>query len=220
VWAPQLRARARAGEESGDTTAPVRGLWRNPVAWQVTGLQSLNYYAVAWLPTVLTDAGLAGWLLSFSGLLGTAGAFLAPNLAARGVHSGLLATASAVLCALRFAGLLIAPITAAYLWMALLGLGQGAAFSWPLSSSCRALRTPATPHNCPAWRSASATSLPRAGRPARPGRGASAHRQLAGPATGPDRPAGPAASLRPRRVAGSVRCRDPIARSNPKDLAS
>jgi CP family cyanate transporter-like MFS transporter len=116
---------------------PVRGMWRNPVAWMVTlfmGLQSLSYYAAtAWLPTVLTDAGLpaglAGWMLSLSSLLGITGAFLAPVLAARGVRPGALASAGAVLTVLGFLGLLVAPTSGTYLWVVLLGLGQGVAIS-------------------------------------------------------------------------------------------
>ncbi|MFH9070114.1 CynX/NimT family MFS transporter [Streptomyces alboflavus] len=141
VWLPQLRARARDGAAAARQAArPVRGLWRSPLAWQVTGymgLQSLNYYAAAaWLPTLLKDAGMnagdAGWMLSFSSLLGIAGSFVAPVIVGRRVRSGTLAVLGAVLCALAYAGLLAAPVGAAYLWMSLLGLGQGAAISLAL----------------------------------------------------------------------------------------
>ncbi|ARX81663.1 MULTISPECIES: CynX/NimT family MFS transporter [Streptomyces] len=141
VWLPQLRARARDGAAAARQAArPVRGLWRSPLAWQVTGymgLQSLNYYAAAaWLPTLLKDAGMsagdAGWMLSFSSLLGIAGSFVAPVIVGRRVRSGTLAVLGAVLCALAYAGLLTAPVGAAYLWMSLLGLGQGAAISLAL----------------------------------------------------------------------------------------
>ncbi|WP_405913587.1 MFS transporter [Streptomyces sp. NBC_00963] len=138
VWAPQLRRHSRAtAAEARSAAHPVRGLWRHPVAWLVTGymgLQSLSYYAAAaWLPTILSNAGMAegtaGWMLSFSSLLGIAGAFVSPVLASRGVRPGLLATVGAVLTAAGFAGLVLAPVGWAYLWMVLLGLGQGAAIS-------------------------------------------------------------------------------------------
>lgn len=45
------------------------------------------------------------------------------------MRPGLLATAGAVLTVAGFAGLIAAPVSGAYLWMALLGLGQGAAIS-------------------------------------------------------------------------------------------
>ncbi|MFE0174615.1 CynX/NimT family MFS transporter [Streptomyces sp. NPDC059002] len=141
VWLPQIRSRTRVGAAAARQAAhPVRGQWRSPLAWQVTaymGLQSLNYYAAAaWLPTVFQDAGLsagdAGWMLSFSSLLGIAGSFIAPVVVGGRLRSGTLAVLGAVLCALGFAGLLAAPVGGAYLWMVLLGLGQGAAISLAL----------------------------------------------------------------------------------------
>lgn len=110
------------------------------MAWLVTafmGLQSLGYYATtAYLPTILTDAGLsqslAGLMLSLANLVGIAGAFSAPVLAGRGVKPGLLATVAAVLTAGGLIGLVLAPIPDAYLWIVLLGFGQSASFSLAL----------------------------------------------------------------------------------------
>ncbi|WP_052230140.1 MFS transporter [Streptomyces sp. CT34] len=141
VWLPQLRSRTRVPAAAAREAAhPVRGLWLSPLAWQVTGfmgLQSLSYYAAAaWLPTMLKDAGMgvgdAGWMLSFSSLLGIAGSFLAPVVVGRRLPAGVLAALGAALCAAGFAGVLVAPVGGAYLWMALLGLGQGAAISLAL----------------------------------------------------------------------------------------
>ncbi|MGG2458653.1 CynX/NimT family MFS transporter [Streptomyces sp. RGM 3693] len=141
LWLPQLRNRSQVGEAAARQAAhPVRGLWRSPLAWQVTGymgLQSLSYYAAAaWLPTMLKDAGLsagdAGWMLSFSSLLGIAGSFLAPVIVGRRLRAGTLAALGAVLCAAGFVGIWAAPVGGAYLWMTLLGLGQGAAISLAL----------------------------------------------------------------------------------------
>ncbi|MER6048966.1 MFS transporter [Streptomyces sp. NPDC001793] len=141
VWLPQVRARTRvSGAAARQAAHPVRGLWRSPLAWQVTGfmgLQSLSYYAAAaWLPTMLEDAGTsagdAGWMLSFSSLLGIAGSFLAPVIVGRRLRAGTLAALGAVLCAAGFAGMWAAPVGGAYLWMTLLGLGQGTAISLAL----------------------------------------------------------------------------------------
>ncbi|MFE5742059.1 CynX/NimT family MFS transporter [Streptomyces celluloflavus] len=140
-WLPQTRARTRVPADAARQAAhPVRGLWRSPLAWQVTGfmgLQSLSYYAAAaWLPTMLKDAGMsagdAGWMLSFSSLLGIAGSFLAPVVVGRRLRAGTLVALGAVLCAAGFAGMLVAPVGGAYVWMTLLGLGQGAAISLAL----------------------------------------------------------------------------------------
>jgi MFS transporter, CP family, cyanate transporter len=153
VWLPQLRRHSRTGAAQARAAAhPVRGLWRHPVAWTVTafmGLQSLGYYAAAaYLPTILTDAGMsqsaAGWMLSFSSLLGIVGAFCAPVLAARGVGPGLLATVGGVLTAGGLLGVVLAPVGGAYLWMVLLGLGQGAAIA--LAMLFIVLRAPDSRH--------------------------------------------------------------------------
>lgn len=141
VWAPQVRHHThQAGTVVSAAARPVRGMWRNRVAWLVTafmGLQSLGYYATtAYLPTILTDAGLsrslAGLMLSLANLVGIAGAFSAPVLAGRGVKPGLLAAVAAVLTAGGLTGLVLAPIPGAYLWIVLLGFGQSASFSLAL----------------------------------------------------------------------------------------
>lgn len=106
------------------------------MAWVVTaffGLQSLGYYATtAFLPTILTSAGmsqgLAGLMLSIANIVGIAGAFTTPVLAAR-VSPALLATSAGVLTAGGLVGLVLAPVSGAYAWAILLGLGQSAAFA-------------------------------------------------------------------------------------------
>lgn len=173
-WLPRTGRRTRVARAAAQEAAhPVRGLWRDPLAWQVTGymgLQSLSYYAAAaWLPTMLTDAGLsagdAGWMLSFSSLLGIAGSFLAPVVVGRRLPAGVLAAVGALLCAAAFTGVLLAPAEGAYLWMVLLGLGQGRRSAWRCCSSSSAPRTPGTPRSSPARPSASVTSSPPPARP-------------------------------------------------------
>ncbi|WP_077214795.1 CynX/NimT family MFS transporter [Bacillus dakarensis] len=66
-------------------------MWRSPLAWQVAlymGFQSFMFYVtVAWLPQILHDQGLsietAGWMLSFTQLIGLPAGFIAPVLAGR-----------------------------------------------------------------------------------------------------------------------------------------
>lgn len=133
VWAPQVR-RHTAGAASAP---PVRGLWRQPVAWLVTvfmGLQSLGFYVTtAYLPSILTTAGLspavAGWLLSLANVLGIAAAFVVPTVATRAGRAGLLVVLIAVLAAGGLAGLTLAPSAGAYLWVVLLGFAQTGAFA-------------------------------------------------------------------------------------------
>ncbi|WP_019548341.1 CynX/NimT family MFS transporter [Streptomyces sulphureus] len=141
VWLPQLRNRTRvSAREVREASHPVKGLWRQSLAWQVAafmGLQSLTYYAAtAWLPAMLESAGMssgsAGWMLSFSSLLGIAGSFFAPVFAERRMRPAMVTVLSTALCAGGLIGMLVMPVGLAYLWMVLLGLGQGGAISLAL----------------------------------------------------------------------------------------
>ncbi|MCZ1007540.1 MFS transporter [Streptomyces lydicus] len=197
-WLPQTRTRTRvAGAAAQAAAHPVRGLWRDPLAWQVTGymgLQSLSYYAAAaWLPTMLTDAGMspgdAGWMLSFSSLLGITGSFLAPVVVGRRLRAGVLAAAGALLCAAGFLGcwsrrLRRLPLDGA----ARPGPGRG---DQPRAAVHRAAR-PGRPARRPTLQHGPVLRLcPRRGGPGRPGRRARPLRELDGPT---DRPAGAAAA--------------------------
>ncbi|MFJ2550804.1 CynX/NimT family MFS transporter [Microbacterium sp. NPDC087591] len=124
-------------------------LLRDPVAWAVTGfmgLQSLSYYAaLTWVPTLLHDAGVpaseAGLLLSYSSLPGIAAALLVPTMLRHIRPTWFPVVASALLCAAGLTGLLVAPAgAAAWVWMTLLGFGQGAAIA--LSLTYIVLRAP------------------------------------------------------------------------------
>jgi len=66
-------------------------IWRSPLAWQVAlymGLQSsLFYVSVSWLPEIYLSYGIeasqAGWLLSYTQLIGMPISFIVPVLAGR-----------------------------------------------------------------------------------------------------------------------------------------
>lgn len=114
--------------------APRAGLWRRPLAWAVAlfmGIQSMAFYAtLSWLPSILEDAGrsaeTAGALLAFFSLVQLPTAFFAPTVAAKLGHQAWLMTAIVLVPSAGFAGMLAAP-GAAPLWIALIGMGQGAA---------------------------------------------------------------------------------------------
>ena len=166
VWLPwALRGVSGAPVRSPATGAPADAiveprdeprmsvLLRDPVAWAVTGfmgLQSLSYYAaLTWIPTMLQDAGVpvseAGLLLSYSSLPGIAAALLVPTMQRHLRPSWLPVLLSALLCAAGLIGLLVAPGGAApWVWMTLLGLGQGAAIA--LSLTYIVLRAPDAQH--------------------------------------------------------------------------
>jgi CP family cyanate transporter-like MFS transporter len=149
LWLPQfVRAPGRAGlpREAGGAPAEAvapsfRAVLTDPVAIAVTafmGVQSTGYYVtLAWLPTLLQDHGMgphsAGWMLSYSAFPGIAAALASPALARRIRPAWALIAASVLCYAAAYAGLAVAPVRAAYLWMTLLGLGQGASISLSLS---------------------------------------------------------------------------------------
>lgn len=130
----------RDGAPAAGRGVSLRALVTDPVALAVTafmGTQSFGYYVtLTWLPTLLRDHGMAtgqaGWMLSYSAFAGIAAALVSPALARR-IPAWVPVTAAVACYALGYAGLGVSPAHPAYLWMTLLGLGQGASISLALS---------------------------------------------------------------------------------------
>jgi CP family cyanate transporter-like MFS transporter len=149
LWLPQFfRAPSLAGPPHGAAGASAargepsfRAILTDPVAIAVTafmGLQCTGYYVtLTWLPTLLQDHGMdphrAGWMLSYSAFPGIAAALVSPALARRIRPTWVPIVISVPCYAAAYAGLAVAPVHGAYLWMTLLGLGQGASISLSLS---------------------------------------------------------------------------------------
>lgn len=116
-------------------------LWRDPVAWAVTifmGSTSLQFYGTfAWFPTILVDHGVseatAGWWLALMGVTGTVSSLIVPVLAARVPSQARYVLAIVVLYVIAWVGMLIAPVSGAPVWAALMGLSQGAGISLALT---------------------------------------------------------------------------------------
>ncbi|MFD0348589.1 MFS transporter [Kitasatospora aburaviensis] len=140
AWLPQvLRSRQdRAAAPAASTPAaaaarPVPGIWRSPLAWQISlfmGISSLLVYTlVAWMPTILADHGMdrgeAGLVFAFSNLVQVAGAFLVPLMAGRMTSQRALAVVMAALNGVGIAVLLAAPVSGAWVAAAVLGVAQG-----------------------------------------------------------------------------------------------
>jgi CP family cyanate transporter-like MFS transporter len=147
-WLPQAR---RAEKPAAVGVPRAGGLWRQPLAWQVTaymGLQSFGFFAVtAWLPAVFVGRGsdpvTAGWLLSLASIVGIGGSMAAPVLATRFRRQGLLGAGIAGITAVGLLGVLVLP-GAEVVSMVLLGAGQGAALGFALTMI--ALRAPDAAH--------------------------------------------------------------------------
>ncbi|OTJ64245.1 cyanate transporter [Pseudomonas aeruginosa] len=136
-WLPQTRQ----GQHAHRQAFRVVGLWRDPLAWQVTlymGLQSsLAYIVFGWLPSILIDRGMtaveAGLVLSGSVMLQLITALLAPWLAARARDQRLAVVLVMATTLAGLLGFLYAPLPTIWGWAVLLGLGQGGTFSIALA---------------------------------------------------------------------------------------
>ncbi|WP_241838058.1 CynX/NimT family MFS transporter [Streptomyces sp. CB03234] len=146
AWLPQvlIARQRRTGHEVRVVPGAARtgrSVWRSALAWQVTlfmGLQSLwSYVLIAWLPTIFTDQGMsrstAGVVFAFNNLVQVAGAFLVPLLAGRMRGQRPLVALVTSLVAAGYAGLMVAPVSGAWLWAAVLGVGQGGAVGLALT---------------------------------------------------------------------------------------
>ncbi|MEV8183226.1 MFS transporter [Specibacter sp. NPDC078692] len=125
---------------SAVATAPVpkMNLWRSPTAWGLTfmfGCTSLNTYAMfAWLPEILTGAGLdrgqAGSMLALFAALGLPLSLGIPIIAAK-MRNPFPAVVVMLACfVVGYMGLLLSPAEGTWIWVALAGLGPG---TFPLS---------------------------------------------------------------------------------------
>ncbi|MCU1573631.1 MAG: hypothetical protein JWO93_1713 [Micrococcaceae bacterium] len=126
---------------------PVRvSPWRSPLALGLTltfGCTSLNTYSMfAWLPGMLTDAGLdrgsAGTYLALYAALGLPLSLLVPLIAGRLANPFPLVVFFVLCFVAGYLGLLLAPATGTWIWVTLAGMGPGI---FPLSLLLINLRT-------------------------------------------------------------------------------
>lgn len=139
VWAD--RPGSASGRGPGRAAVPVMrrgaGLWRDPLAWQVTlfmGLQStLAYVVFGWMAPMLRSRGdtavTAGLVVSVSVVFQIIASLPAPILAARLRRQSGPAAVAMLLTAASFIALLAAPLAWQWALAALLGLAQGAGFA-------------------------------------------------------------------------------------------
>jgi len=143
-WLALMRGEVRRGAPRGEHRAAA--LRRSPVAWGLAvffGSQSLQaYVAFGWFAQLFRDAGLsaqrAGLLVAFLAALSIPTSMVMPAWAAR-VHSQRpLIVLLVAVYSVSYVGLLVAPTTLPWLWVALCGLGAAA---FPLALTLIGLRT-------------------------------------------------------------------------------
>ena len=138
IWAPQALPRKPAPSESGHA---VRGLWRDPLAWQVTGfmgLQSALAYAVmSWLAPILRERGLdaetAGYVVSVAVMTQLVTCLAVPVVAVKCRNQVGIAVGASMLTVVALMGCMFAPTGGIWLWAVLLGIAQGGSFSLALT---------------------------------------------------------------------------------------
>lgn len=145
-WLLELRRPVREPDSVQETLAGIGSLLHDRIAWALTlffGIQSAGFYAtLAWLPSIFHSHGAsdatAGLLLGVSLVVGVFTSLTVPALAARSRDQRALVFAFVLSGALGWVGILAAPMSAPYLWVVLLGLGQNALF--PLALTMIVLR--------------------------------------------------------------------------------
>jgi MFS transporter, CP family, cyanate transporter len=146
VWLLQRERRSEGLAAGGQQITRARALLGSRLAWALTlffAIQSASFYAtLAWLPSIFKSHGAsdaeAGLLLSLSILVGVAAAPTVPAIAVRMREQRSLVVMFAIATALALVGVLVAPMSAPYLWAVLLGVGQNATF--PLALTLIVLR--------------------------------------------------------------------------------
>lgn len=121
--------------------AAEKSLFKDKLAWQIAlfmGLQSsLAYTVFGWLPTILQDRGVepvqAGLALSVSIMVQVPAAIAAPWIASKMRDQRFMIMLVMLATMLGLGGSIYAPIESAWLWVAVLGLGQGGSFSIALT---------------------------------------------------------------------------------------
>lgn len=151
AWAP-VGLRLSRYAASNPVAATSHGLpWRHPTAWLIAtylAVQSWQFYScLAWIaPSYVArgwDPTTAGYLLAAFGGAQLISGLLGPVLTDRIPDHRALLTPAAGMGLVGMLGLLVAPDAAAWLWVCVLGLGQGAAFSLALVLLVDYAKTPA-----------------------------------------------------------------------------
>ena len=91
VWAFLLKINKGNHEPIKNVSSSSKRIWRSPLAWQIAifmGFQSFLFYVtISWLPEILNNHGIeketAGWLLSFTQIVGLPASFFIPVIAGR-----------------------------------------------------------------------------------------------------------------------------------------
>jgi CP family cyanate transporter-like MFS transporter len=136
--------RAEIKTTTGDNT-----IWRSPLAWQVAfymGFQSFLFYVtITWLPEILQNLGAsvstAGWLLSFTQLIGLPAGFIVPVLAGHIRSQRSIAAILGLTSVLGYSGLLLFGTNYPVMITSIILIGIGLGGTFPLGLAFLGLRS-------------------------------------------------------------------------------
>jgi len=129
-------------------TSPSNQMWRSSLAWQIAifmGFQSFSFYVtVSWLTEILHSHGIsletAGWLLSFTQLVGLPASFIIPVLAGRFRSQVWLSLILGIFAVIGYSGLLFGS-TYSILIVSIIFIGVALGGSFPLALTYIGLRS-------------------------------------------------------------------------------
>jgi len=109
------------------------GIWRQPLAWYVTGFMglqsSLAFSVLGWLAPILRERGMegvdAGLVVSILILAQIAGCLVVPIIAMRCRSQRALATTLSAMAVAGILAMVFAPLSAVWPWALVQGVGQG-----------------------------------------------------------------------------------------------
>jgi MFS transporter, CP family, cyanate transporter len=145
IWIMQMRSATATRDEN---KFAVRGLWLDPLAWQVAafmGLQSSFAYIVfGWLAPILRDRGIdaahAGFIVLVCVVAQAVGCLVSPPIAVRVRNQRLCNVIAVALLVTALVGCVLAPLWTVFFWAVFMGLSQGAIFA--LAITVIVLRSP------------------------------------------------------------------------------
>lgn len=147
VWA--FLVKSNQGSQMGfqKTSSRHNHVWRSPLAWQIAifmGFQSFLFYVtISWLPEILTSHGMsigtAGWLLSFTQIVGLPASFIIPVIAGRFRSQSWISFMLSLCAIVGYGGLLLgSSLPILMVSITLIGIALGGSF--PLALSYLGLR--------------------------------------------------------------------------------
>ncbi|EKN71617.1 ABC transporter permease [Neobacillus bataviensis LMG 21833] len=142
VWAFLLKMNQGSQKGIKRVSSASTIIWRSPLAWQIAifmGFQSFLFYVtISWLPEILHSRGMsmgtAGWMLSFTQLVGLPASFFIPVIAGRFRSQVWIALLLSLCSIFGYGGLLLGssyPVLIASI--TLIGIGLGGLFPLALS---------------------------------------------------------------------------------------